>query len=50
MASLSLDSLLSERDCWHCGIERELCLTIVVAGGCCVRAATAAQPGFSAGA
>lgn len=25
-------SLLSDREGWHCSIERELCLTIVVAG------------------
>lgn len=22
----------SERDCWQCGVEMQLCLTIVVAG------------------
>lgn len=25
-------SFPSTRDCWHCGFERDLCLTIVVAG------------------
>lgn len=35
LGSVTLESdysMLSERDCWHCSIERELCLTIVVAG------------------
>lgn len=28
-----LESLLSERDCWHCEIKKELCLSVVVLGG-----------------